>query len=79
MIESKMERIIVGAMTRRQLSYEKLSKVYERKKGKSITKQALNTKVKNLARTKNIETFRELLEMMGVNEESIEKFVEEVK
>lgn len=79
MIESKMERIIVGAMKRRNLSYEGLTKIYEKKIGRRITKQALNQKVKNLVRTKNEKVFRELLRVIGVNEESIEKFVEEVK
>lgn len=79
MIESKMERIIVGAMTRREISYEKLSKIYEKKLGRKITKQALNQRVKKLSRTNDLEVFREMLRVIGVNEASIEKFVEEVK
>lgn len=78
MIESKMERIIVGAMARRRITYQKLSEIYENKIGKKITKQALNHKVKNLCRTRDEKIFRELLGIIGVSEENIEKFVKEV-
>ena len=78
MIESKMERIIVGAMTRRKISYQKLTELYEKKLGRKITKQALNHKVKNLFRTKDEKVFRELLWVIGVSEENIEAFVKEV-
>lgn len=78
MVESKMERIIVGAMTRRNLTYTKLSEIYELKVGRKITKQALNHKVKNLCRTKDEKVFRELLWVIGVSEENIEAFVKEV-
>lgn len=79
MIESKMERIIVGAMARRKISYQKLTELYEQKVGRRITKQALNHKVKNLCRTKDEKVFRELLRVIGVNEANIEEFVREVK
>ena len=79
MIESKMERIIVGAMARRKISYQKLTELYEQKVGRRITKQALNHKVKNLCRTRDEKVFRELLRVIGVNEANIEEFVREVK
>ena len=79
MIESKMERIIVGAMARRKISYQKLTELYEQKVGRKITKQALNHKVKNLCRTRDEKVFRELLRVIGVNEANIEEFVREVK
>lgn len=79
MIESKMERIIVGAMARRKISYQKLTELYEQKVGRRITKQALNHKVKNLCRTRDEKVFIELLRVIGVNEANIEEFVREVK
>lgn len=79
MIESKMERIIVGAMARRKITYQSLTELYERKFGRKISKQALNHKVKNLCRTRDEKVFRELLTAIGVSEANIEEFVKEVK
>lgn len=79
MVENQMERMIVGAMKRRKLSYEKLGQLWEKKSGQAVTKQAVNQKVKNLCRTKNLAKFREVLEVIGVSEKSIEEMVAMLK